>query len=301
MSASGGTLPAGGNPSNGEDTEILRRIHQALDVVHSASSGNDARRQAQSFLEEVKDIPEAPFQGYRLAADKTQPPVVRHYALSLLEHAIRYRWSTYNQEQATALRHWILELSQSVSKRDASYLRKKTAQLWVEIAKRCWGTEWMDMDSLLVQLWQIQDSAVHKELVLFILETLSDEVFTGDDSVVTMREGVLSKACVEIFTPTSVLVEAFPNRQPGPNVRHGPEGWLERISQFLNYCVSSEAKDTADAKSCAAKALSVFVSLMPWAIPKAIAAAQCVNVMTAGLASSHIDVQKVEPNFSHNY
>ncbi|KID92516.1 Armadillo-type fold protein [Metarhizium guizhouense ARSEF 977] len=292
MSASGGTLPAGGNPSNGEDTEILSRIHQALDVVHSASSGNDARRQAQSFLEEVKDIPEAPFQGYRLAADKTQPPVVRHYALSLLEHAIRYRWSTYNQEQATALRHWILELSQSVSKQDASYLRKKTAQLWVEIAKRCWGTEWMDMDSLLAQLWQIQDSAVHKELVLFILETLSDEVFTGDDSVVTMREGVLSKACVEIFTPTSVLVEAFPNRQPGPNVRHGPEGWLERISQFLNYCVSSEAKDTADAKSCAVKALSVFVSLMPWAIPKAIAAAQCVNVMTAGLASSHIDVQK---------
>ncbi|EFY89339.1 KapL [Metarhizium acridum CQMa 102] len=281
-----------GNPSNGEDTEILRRIHQALDVVHSASSGNEARRQAQSFLEEVKDIPEAPFQGYQLAADKTQPPVVRHYALSLLEHAIRYRWSTYNQEQATALRHWILELSQSVSKEDASYLRKKTAQLWVEIAKRCWGSEWMDMDSLLVQLWQIQDSAVHKELVLFILETLSDEVFTGDDSVVTMREGVLSKACVEIFTPTSVLVEAFPSRQPGPDVRHGPEGWLERISQFLNYCVSSEAKDTADAKSCAVKALSVFVSLMPWAIPKAIAAAQCVNVMTAGLASSHTDVQK---------
>lgn len=293
MSASGGAMPARDNSSNGGDTEILTRIHQALEVVHSPFSGNDARRQAQSFLEEVKDIPEAPFQGYRLATDKNQPPVVRHYALSLLEHAIRYRWSTYNEEQGTALRHWVLELSQSVSKEDPSYLRNKTAQLWVEIAKRCWGAEWMDMDALLVQLWQIPDSAVHKELVMFVLETLSDEVFTGDDSVVAMREGVLSKACVEIFTPTSVLVEAFPNRQPGPDVRHGPDGWLGRISEFLNYCISSEAKDSADAKSCAAKALSVFLSLMPWAIPKAIAAAQCVNVMTAGLASAHADIQKV--------
>ncbi|OAA49546.1 Armadillo-type fold protein [Metarhizium rileyi] len=299
MSASGGTLPTGGNLSNGDNIETLTRIHQALEVVHSPFSSNNARRQAQSFLEEVKDISEAPFQGYQLAADKTQPPVVRHYALSLLEHAIRYRWSTYNQEQATALRHWVLELSQSVSEEDPTYLRNKTAQLWVEVAKRCWGAEWMDMDILLVQLWQIQDSAVHKELVMFILETLSDEVFTGDDSVVAMREGVLSKACVEIFTPTSVLVEAFPNRQPGPNVRHGPQGWLERISEFLNYCVNSEAKDSADARSCAVKALSVFVSLMPWAIPKAIAAAQCVNVISAGLASSHTDIQKVSLEALH--
>ncbi|KHO01087.1 KapL [Metarhizium album ARSEF 1941] len=299
MSVSSDTLLAGGNPSNGEGTDVLTRIHQALEVVHSPLSSNDARRQAQSLLEEVKGIPEAPFQGYRLAADRTQPPVVRHYALSLLEHAIRYRWSTYNQEQATALRHWVFELSQSVSKGDAFYLRNKTAQLWVEIAKRCWGTEWMDMDSLLVQLWQIQDSTVHKELVMFVLETLSDEVFTGDDPVVAMREGVLSKACVEIFTPTSVLVGAFPHRHPGPDVRHGPEGWLERISEFLNYCVSSDVKDSAEAKTCAVKALSVFLSLMPWAIPKAIAAAQCVNIMTASLASSHTDIQKASLEALH--
>jgi exportin-5 len=293
MSASGGILPAGGNSSNGGDTEILSRIHQALEVVHSSLSNNDSRRQAQSFLEEVKNISEAPFQGYKLAADKAQPPVVRHYALSLLEHAIRYRWSAYNQEQATALRHWVIELSQSVSKDDPSYLRNKTAQLWVEIAKRCWGAEWMDMDSLLVQLWQTPDSAVHKDLVMSILGALSDEVFNRDDPVVAMREGVLSKACVEIFTPTAVLIQSFPNRQPGPDVRHGPGGWLERISEFLNYCVSSEAKDSADAKGCAVKALSVFLSLMPWAIPKAIAEAHCVNVMAACLAFSNTDIQKV--------
>lgn len=294
MSANGSALPLGGDPSNGGDAEILTKIHQALEVVHSSFSLNDDRRQAQAFLEDVKDIPEAPLQGYRLASNKDQPAVVRHYALSLLEHAIRYRWSSYSQEQATALRNWVLELSQAVSRDDPAYLRNKTAQLWVEVAKSCWGAEWMDMDAMLVQLWQVQDSAVHKELVMFVLETLSDEVFAGDDSVVAMREGVLSKACVEIFTPTSVLVEAFPNRQPGPDVRHGHEGWLSRISQFLDYCVHSDAKDNDEVKSCTLKALSVLLSLMPWAIPKAIAAARCVTVMTAGLASPHVEVQKVQ-------
>ncbi|KAG5983880.1 hypothetical protein E4U55_006865 [Claviceps digitariae] len=292
MSASVMALPAGGVSSNGPIDQTSTKIHQALEVVHSVYSSNNARRDAQSFLEQVKDTVAAPFQGYRLASDRSQPPVVRHYALSLLEHAIRYRWTTYNEEQASALRSWVLELSQAISITDPGYLRNKTAQLWVEVAKRCWGAEWMDMDNLLVQLWQMPDSTVHKELVMFVLETLSDEVFTGDDPVVAMREGVLSKACVEIFTPTSVLTEAFPNRQPGPDVRQGPEGWLGRISEFLNYCVTSDAKDTNDAISCAVKALSVFMSLMPWAIPKAIAAAQCVHVMTTCLASPRPDIQK---------
>ncbi|KAG6006117.1 hypothetical protein E4U54_000229 [Claviceps lovelessii] len=292
MSANGVALPAGGDSSNGPIDQTSTKIHQALDVVHSPYSSNAARRDAQSFLEDVRDTAEAPFQGYRLASDPSQPPVVRHYALSLLEHAIRYRWSTYNEEQASTLRNWVLELSQAISRADPGYLRNKTAQLWVEVAKRSWGAEWMDMDNLLVQLWQMPDSTVHKELVMFVLETLSDEVFTGDDPVVAVREGVLSKACVEIFTPTSVLTEAFPNRQPGPDVRQGPEGWLGRISEFLSFCVTSDAKDTADAIGCAVKALSVFLSLMPWAIPKAIAAAHCVHVLTACLASSRPEIQK---------
>lgn len=292
MAANGSSVPSTA-AGNGGDSEVLAKIHQALEVVHSPFSTNDARRQAQAFLEEVKDIAEAPMQGYSLASDKAQSPVVRHYALSLLEHAIRYRWNSYTQEQADAVRRWVLELGQSVSREDPSYLRNKTAQLWVEVAKRSWGAEWMDMDAMLCQLWQIPDSAVHKELVMFVLENLSDEVFTGDDSVVAMREGVLSKACVEIFTPTAVLVEAFPNRQPGPEVRHGHEGWLSRLSEFLNYCINSAPKDNEEVKSCTLKGLSVFLSLMPWAIPKAVSAAHCVDIMCAGLASPHIAIQKV--------
>ncbi|KAH6890960.1 armadillo-type protein [Thelonectria olida] len=284
---------------NGGDPDVLTKIHQALEVVHSPYSTNDSRRQAQTFLEEVKDIPEAPLQGHSLASDKSQSPVVRHYALSLLEHAIRYRWTSYTQAQADAVRMWVLELGQAVSRDDPSYLRNKTAQLWVEVAKRSWGAEWMDMDAMLCQLWQIPDSSVHKELVMFVLENLSDEVFTGDDSVVAMREGVLSKACVEIFTPTSVLVDSFPNRQPGPDVRHGDEGWLSRLSEFLDYCLNQAPKENEEVKTCILKGLSVFLSLMPWAIPKAVSAAHCVQVMCAGLSYPHVAVQKASLEALH--
>lgn len=273
--------------------EALAKIEQALRLVHDPASGNDNRRDAQAYLETVKENPEAPLHGYRLASDKTQGPVVRHYALSLLEHAIRYLWASYTEEQAAALRNWVVELNQGVSSSDPPYLRNKTAQLWVEAAKRSWGDEWMDMDAMLVQLWEVPDSSVHKEVVLFILETLSDEVFTGDDAVVAFREGVLSKACVEIFTPLSVLLESFPNRQAGPDVRQGSEGWLSRLSSFVEYCLTSDAKDNDEVKSCAVKGLSALLSLMPWAIPKAIAAARCVDILCMGLRSSNIDAQKV--------
>ncbi len=300
MAANGG-VAMGTSQTNGGVGDPLAKIREALDVVHSPYSTNDSRREAQSFLEDVKGHDEAPLQGYNLASDKSQLPVVRHYALSLLEHAIRYKWSSYSDEQAFALRNWVLELSQGISPQDPMYIRNKTAQLWVEVAKRCWGSEWLDMDAMLVQLWQQPNSPTHKELVMFVLETLSDEVFAGDDSVVAMREGILSKACVEVFTPTAVLVEAFPNRQPGPDVRHGHEGWLGRLSEFLANCLAARPAENEEAKGCAIKGFSVLFSLMPWAIPKAIASAECVSVMCDGLSSTVPEIQKVRRHLKHHY
>lgn len=279
--------------TNGGNTDIISQIHQALEVIHSPYSSNESRRDAQLFLENIKGIDEAPFHGFTLASNKSQSPVVRHYALSLLEHAIKQKWAEYNEQQSTMLREWVMELCRTLSKEDPLYIRNKTAQLWVEVAKRCWGAEWMDMDELLVRIWQIPDSPVHKELVLFVLETLSDEVFNGDDAVVAMREGVLSRSCVEVFTPASVLREAFPNRVAGPEVRSGEEGWLSRVSEFLSQCLDGDAPNNDQIRSCAVKSLTVFYSLMPWAIPKSVAVANCVPVMCRALATPEVSIQKV--------
>jgi exportin-5 len=275
------------------DGDLPTRIHGALEVVHSPHSSNDARRQASQFLEEIKGDEEAPYHGFSLANDRNQQAVVRHYALSLLEHAIKHRWPEYSDSQAEAVRGWVLELAQHVSPEDPLYLRNKTAQLWVEVAKRSWAEQWVDMDELLVRLWNIPGSSVHKEYVLFVLETLSEDIFNGEDPTAAMREGVLSRACVEIFTPAQVLADSFPNRQLGTGVRYGDEGWLVRMAQLLDQCLDSDVQNSEQHRTCAVKTLAVFKSCMPWAVPNAIDAASCVKYMRKALASASVPVQMV--------
>ncbi|RDW68001.1 hypothetical protein BP6252_09397 [Coleophoma cylindrospora] len=263
--------------SAGEGSATLQRIHEALNIVHSPYSSNDSRQQASRYLDEVKADEQAPFHGFTLATDKSQQPEVRHYALSLLEHAIKHKWSDYSSEQAGILRQWVLELAQAIAEEDPTYLRTKTAQLWAEIAKRTWAAEWTDMDELLVRLWEIPQGTIHKEFVLFILETLSDDVFNGEDTVAALREGVLSKACVEIFTPAEVLTESFPNRERGASVRYGEEGWLSRIGELLRHCLAMDPAANLQYQGCAVRILAVYKSVMPWAIPKAISHTSCVQ------------------------
>ncbi|KAI1130165.1 armadillo-type protein [Nemania abortiva] len=288
-----------GTASDAQNLEALPKIQQALDVVYNPYSSNDDRKGAQSFLESIKDTPEAPTHGFRLASDKNQSPLVRHYALSLLEHAIKHKWASYSPHEAEALRNWVLQMSRDVAKGDPVYLRNKIAQLWVEVAKRSWGTEWMEMDSLLVQLWQVPDSAVHKEFVLVVLETLSDEIFNSDDMVVQVREKILSKASVEIFTPAVVLLEAFPNREAGPEVRYGDEGWLARIIELLRQCLSGDVQNNEDLRGCAIRGFAVLYTLMPWVIPKSVAVTGAVPVICEGLRASHIEVQKASLEALH--
>lgn len=261
----------------GESSASLLRIHEALNIVHSPYSPNESRQQASRFLEEIKADEQAPSHGFTLASDKSQQPEVRHYALSLLEHAIKHKWSSYSGEQAATLRQWVLELAQGIAEEDPTYLRTKTAQIWAEIAKRTWAAEWTDMDELLVRLWELPQGVIHKEFVLFVLETLSDDVFNGEDTVAALREGVLSKACVEIFTPADVLAESFPNRERGASLRYGEVGWLARIGELLRQCFTMDPACNLQYQGCAVRILAVYKSVMPWAIPKAISHTSCVQ------------------------
>ncbi len=278
--------------ANNTDPSPIAQIHEALSVVHSPCSTNDARQQAGTFLEELKLDKNAPYHGFTLASDKSQQPVVRHYALSLIENAIRHKWFDYSDEDADVLRQWVMQLSEQIVADDPLYIRNKTAQLWVEVAKRSWGNQWINMDEMLVQLWET-GSVVHKEFVLFVLENLSDEVFNKEDGSAAMREAVLSKACVEIFTPAQVLQEAFPNRITAPAVRFGTDGWLVRLGLFLEQCIDSGVQDNGESRSCAVKILAVFKSVLPWAIPRAIAAASCVSHICQSLAAPDVKVQVV--------
>ena len=287
-----GVEPDGSTAGPGNtDTRIL----QALELVHDPRSSNHVRQQASQYLQEIKSQNEAPYYGFGLASNKSCPAIAQHYGLSLLEDAIRHKWTDYSEAQSIALREWTLKLAQDICEQDPLYVRNKIAQLWVEIAKRSWALNWMDMDECLVELWGA--SIPHKELVLTILETLSDNTFGREDTSAGLRSTELSKACVEIFTPAAVLIENFPARETNVNVRFGQEGWLSRISDLLGWYGSQGWSDTK-IQPCAVRALSALRSVCGWAIIKAVATSQCVPRMCECLAATNLAVQLVSTSYN---
>ncbi len=283
---------AGSKSPDGKDKSLdtSSQILSALEVIHNPRSPNEVRQTASHYLEEVKSDDQAPYHGFTLASTKSQPAIVRHYGLSLLEHAIRHRWTDYTLEQSTVLRNWVLDLAQEVDDEDLLYIRNKIAAIWVEIAKRSWALDWMDMDERLVRLWG--GPVAQKVLVLTVLESLSEDIFGHEDLTAGLRGTDLNRACVEIFTPSSVLAEHFPTRETSVNVRYGEEGWLSRIGNLIEWC-SSENSMEAFRQICAVKALCTLKSIIGWVIPRALVTTRCVQRVCGCLAASKLPIQLV--------
>lgn len=290
-----------GNPNGLHDdnrpANFDPQILQALEIIHDPRSTNTLRQNASQYLEIVKSDKEAPYHGFVLASSRSQPAIARHFGLSLLDYAVRHRWVDYTVDQRSAVQEWILELAQNIANDDPFYIRNKIAELWVEIAKRSWALDWMNMDELLVRLWD--SSVAHKLLVLTILENLSEDIFGHEDTTAGLRGTDLSRACVDIFTPAIILVEQFPSRETSVNVRYGKEGWLVRTGTLLDWCVS-DGQISETQKACAVKGLSVFKSATGWVIPKALVTTRAVQRVCACLSSSSLPIQLVSM-FSLNY
>ena len=275
---------AEGNP------EIHSQILRALEIVHEPRSPNAHRQDASRYLEEIRSDEQAPYHGFGLAAGKDQPDIVRHYGLSLIEYGVRHRWSEYTPEQSQTLRDWLVTLSHGIADSDPSYITNKVAEIWVEIAKRSWGLEWLNMDELLVHLWD--GPMAHKALVLTILETLSDEVFGNDDTTAALRGSDLNRACVEIFTPANVLTEDFPDRESAAHVRYGDDGWLSRMADLLDGCIR-DGKIDENRCACGVKTLSTFKSVIAWIIPRSLVTTHALHRICACLAASSVPLQLV--------
>ena len=275
---------------NGHHEQADPRILQALELIHDPRSSNEHRQEASRYLEDVKSYDNAPYNGYIYASNKGYAAIIRHFGLSLLESAIRHRWTDYGADESVMIRGWVVKLSLDVEKGDPLFVRNKIAQLWVEVAKRSWALDWMNMDELLVELWE--GSAARKVLVLEVLETLSENSFGKEDTTTALRGQDLSKACVEVFTPAQVMAEHFPGRDNNFNVRYGNEGWILRISDFLGWCNEQDRSDP-DVQSCTIKALSTLKSIVPWTILATVAAASFVERACQTLMSMNCTIQLV--------
>lgn len=276
----------------GRDRRDLSRVVEALEAVHGSQSSNETRKQASIFLEEAKAHNEAPDHGFTLASDRAQAPVLRHFGLSMLEHAIRHRWVDYTAEQSMAVKDMVVNLARDLQESDPLYLRNKIAQLWVEVAKRSWAGLWMDMDELLVNIWS-GGQVPHKIFVAAVLEGLSEDVFNREDATATLRGSKLSKACVDIFTPTAVLLDQFPNRSTTVKVRCGDEGWLVRLANYLFQWTEDAAQNPAQDSICPNKVLVAMRAALAWAVPRAVVEARSVQSVCRCLAMPNVPMQMV--------
>ncbi|KAK6498056.1 hypothetical protein TWF506_004300 [Arthrobotrys conoides] len=289
MDGTGGTGPHGlsnGAGTNGDTphqpTPSVQQIIAALEVIHSPQSSNAHRKSAGEFLETAKADSKAPLHGYTLASDASQVPAVRHFGLGLLGHGIRYNWLDYGSEESVAIREWVVLLAKHVALTDPSYLRNKVAQLWVEVAKKSWPGDWRNMDYNLVELWNMD--LLRRELAMYILESLIDEVFNREEYTTAAVGGIagepktsnLHKACVDVVTPYRVLAESYPQRENKVEIRCGEEGWLGRLVGQLVECLNGGIVD-AKVEGFAVQVLSTLRSCMAWSIPKAIIQAGVVD------------------------
>jgi exportin-5 len=275
----------------GSPSATVANIMQALEIIHSRTTTNEVRHQASQFLESQKHEKSAVENGYLLAAEQANSPLVRHYGLSLLEHVLKHQSGSLPVAQTAHLRGLVLELAQRIQAQDPSYIRNKIVSLWVEIAKRTWGLDWMDMDEAMVQLWN--GSLVLREFVLSVLETLSEDIIHHEDTVSSLRGTDLNRALVEVCTPSAVYKEIYPDRDQHPiDLRCGPEGWLLRVSSHLNDCIPN-VRGSNDVKACAIKALAALRSIMAWSIPRAILSAQCVPTILSALTCEDEEILMV--------
>ena len=253
---------------NEVEMEQISRIVQAVEVTLDPRSLQESRNQAHIFLEGLQQDPLAPRYGIILALDSTQSPVIRHHGLSIIDRFLTYSGDRLATALARTVRLWIVHLAESVTEDDPLHIRNKIAKLWVEFAKRWWTADWPHMDELLCSLWA--KSLVHKELVAVILESLSEDVFKKEATNASLRTVKLRRACVEIFTPVSVLHGGYPSWDETVPLRYGDEGWLTRLVDFVHEAVFDSRFHSGQGRSCVLKVHAVLKSALRWMSPKAV-------------------------------
>lgn len=293
-------------------TANLEHIRNALHATLDPRVPNDVRQQALQHLEAVKSQPDAPMNGYLLAADRSQDAAVRYYGLQLLEFGVRYRWLGYNEGQTIQLRDWVRSLAGDVhGQTDPLFVRNKIAQLWAEVAKRCWGTEpgeWAAMDNELVALWSTRKAAessgkgqdvpgatvANELLVLYILEILSEDIMNSEDTIAGLRLDVLGPALNEVVISPDVYREHLATRGTSQAVRVDGPGWLGRICELFSDCVKQARMATGPVKeleSCALKALNALRSMMGWITFQAVEEVNMVDCLFLPFYTSNIPLQ----------
>ena len=281
------------------DTDGVNCVLRALEVVHEPRSSSEVRREAQAFLEDVKHSENAPYWGYQLALPNTNSPannneVVRHYGLSLLQHAVIKNFDTLDGPKIAALREWIVALAGKAHNSDLHFLREKVAFVWVALAKRIWGAfslrddvpdapllaadlagGWASMDADLWALWNAARAC--RELSLVVLSTLFEDIYLLDDPHAAKRSAVLNQLSVAIVTPADVLEQLYEATPALDTCKSSREGWFVAWTTFLTHLLSENDASSPAVQTFVPKLLGALKTCLNWVQPVVM---RLQNVMT---------------------
>lgn len=275
---------ANGVPSSGYD---IADVLQALQLIHTPTTKNEVRRQASSYLDQIKYSQHALQHGVSLGSDSQQEPLVRHFGLSLLEHVVKHQSHELDDGQNEQIRSCIINLGRNITSADPLFIRNKIAELWVELAKRSWALDWHDLDPLLCEFWE--QATIYKSFVLAVLENLSEDTFVRDDPTAVLRGNDLNAALVEIFVPRANFAGGIKIGDIVQHMRHGDEGWLVRISKYLEGYLNQSTTDPNE-KTTVLKALATLRSAFGWVMASAIESAGCLLVVCNCLTRSDEEI-----------
>ncbi|XP_008427784.1 exportin-5 [Poecilia reticulata] len=155
------------------------QLIKAVMVMMDAETSQIYRLEALKFCEEFKETSTLCVPcGLRLA-DKSQPAVVRHFGLQILEQVIKFRWNNMQQQEKVQLKECAMQLlatgTHSILEEE-SHVKDALSRIVVEMIKREWPQHWPDMLKEMESL--SSQGEAQTELVMLILLRLAEDVIT---------------------------------------------------------------------------------------------------------------------------
>ncbi|XP_073484789.1 exportin-5-like [Aquarana catesbeiana] len=158
---------------------LCEQLVRAVTIIMEPGSTHEHRLEALRFCDDFKETsPMCVPCGLHLA-EKTQPPVIRHFGLQVLEHVVKFRWNAMEQEEKVCLRDSVMGLIAGSIRpilEEGGHIKGVLARIVVEIIKWEWPQHWPNMMNELDTL--TKNGEVQKELVMFILLRLAEDVVT---------------------------------------------------------------------------------------------------------------------------
>ncbi|TPX64131.1 hypothetical protein SpCBS45565_g06113 [Spizellomyces sp. 'palustris'] len=203
--------------------KVLGEIAQAVNTIYDPSATNTQRQLAQNFCETLKDNPQSPLWGHYLAhKQNSQPDILRHFGLSLIENAVRFKWNdgSYSDQDRAELRDAVVDLVTNGTHEifvERTYIKEKVSRLFVEVAKRMWPIQWPHMDILLRELYA--QNPTTRELCLLIYRSLAEDVFLYEDVVAELRKQELVTGMMAVTVSAHILEDLHAKRGADVNLR----------------------------------------------------------------------------------